>query len=200
MAALAIAEEAGLILTVSNRGPIEFERDSKGSVIAVPGRGGLSTALYASAQAGIAPMVWLSSPLTPVDREFAEGNCEASGLEALGGSARFVTTDPEAYDLFYGTFANQVLWFLQHDVPWPDDLTGARRFEAFEDGYQVVNQTFADAVIRELDNGDFRAVMFHDYLFYTAPRMVREARPDAYLQHFLHIPWPKPSIWAPARA
>ena len=184
------------ILTVSNRGPVEFDRDGKGNVVAVPGRGGLSTALYAAAQARIAPMVWLSSPLTPVDRELAESECDTEKNELDAGTARFVITDPAAYDLFYGTFANQVLWFLQHGVPWPEDLSPERRLEAWRIGYQVVNRTFADAVVRELDSGDFRAVMFHDYLFYTAPAMVREARPDAYLQHFLHIPWPKPSVWS----
>jgi trehalose 6-phosphate synthase len=37
--------------------------------------------------------------------------------------------------------------------------------------------------------------MFHDYHFYTAPGMVREARPHAFLQHFIHIPWPARHEW-----
>ena len=43
--------------------------------------------------------------------------------------------------------------------------------------------------------------MFHDYHLYTAPAIVREARPDAFLQHFVHIPWSQPDSWRilPAR-
>ena len=38
-------------------------------------------------------------------------------------------------------------------------------------------------------------VMFHDYHLYTCPGLVREARPDAVLQHFVHIPWSQPDSW-----
>ena len=37
--------------------------------------------------------------------------------------------------------------------------------------------------------------MFHDYHLYTAPGIVREAKPDAFLHHFVHIPWPHPDAW-----
>jgi trehalose 6-phosphate synthase len=141
-------------------------------------------------------MVWLSSPLTPLDRAFAEGACEdVHGLDKLAGAARFVLTDPVAYEQFYATFANQVLWFLQHSMPWPEELTIERRVRAWFEGYLPVNQAFAQAVVNELDGGNFTAVMFHDYLFYAAPRLVRDARPNVYLQHFVHIPWPAPEVW-----
>ena len=38
-------------------------------------------------------------------------------------------------------------------------------------------------------------VMLHDYHLYTARRMIREARPDAFLHHFVHIPWSQPDSW-----
>jgi trehalose 6-phosphate synthase len=182
------------ILTVSNRGPVEFSRNEGGEIVAVPGRGGLSTALYAAAKASLAPMVWLSSPLTPLDRTLAEGQLE--GPNTLEGAAHFVQTDPLAYDLFYSCFANEVLWFLQHEMPWPDGLTIERRIRAWFEGYLPVNQAFAQAIVNELDGGHFAAVMFHDYLFYAAPSLVRSARPHAYLQHFVHIPWPEPAVWS----
>ena len=37
--------------------------------------------------------------------------------------------------------------------------------------------------------------MVHDYHFYTLPGMVREARPDAFLHHFIHIPWTQSDAW-----
>ena len=37
--------------------------------------------------------------------------------------------------------------------------------------------------------------MVHDYHLYTLPAMVREARPDVFLHHFVHIPWTQPDAW-----
>jgi trehalose 6-phosphate synthase len=37
--------------------------------------------------------------------------------------------------------------------------------------------------------------MLHDYHLYTAPGMIRESRPDAFLHFFVHIPWSQPDSW-----
>ncbi len=37
--------------------------------------------------------------------------------------------------------------------------------------------------------------MLHDYHLYTCPARIREARPDAFLHHFVHIPWTQPDSW-----
>ncbi len=37
--------------------------------------------------------------------------------------------------------------------------------------------------------------MVHDYHLYTLPELVRRARPDAFLHHFIHIPWTQPDAW-----
>ncbi len=181
----------GRILTVSNRGPVEFHRDEDDQVIAVPGRGGLATALRAAAR--FSPTTWLASPLTPVDRAIAMGECAPCTSD---GIAHFVATDAAAYDRFYGLFSNQVLWMLQHGLDWPEELTAAARDDAWQNGYLPINQAFADAIVKELDTGAYRAVILHDYLFYATAAMVREARPKAYLQQFIHIPWPEPREWS----
>ena len=31
--------------------------------------------------------------------------------------------------------------------------------------------------------------MVHDYHLYTLPALIRRARPDVFLHHFVHIPW-----------
>src|SRR5437870_5946739 len=100
-----------LLLTVSNRGPVEYRWSTNGGLEAVPGQGGLATALRVAAQ--LRPAVWLSSPLTPVDRLIAEGVVEPPRGNC---GSRFVPTDPTAYDLFYSQFSNEVLWFLQHGL------------------------------------------------------------------------------------
>ena len=179
------------LLTVSNRGPMEFGLGEDGELTAIPGSGGLATALRAAAS--ITPMTWLSNPMTPGDRAIATGECRLEGVE---NNAHFVLTDPREYELFYGAFSNEVLWLIQHDQPWPDSLDAAAREESWRDGYIPVNQAFADAVVAEVDTGEYRAVMFHDYHFCLAPQMVREQRPRIYLQQFIHIPWPGPEVWA----
>jgi trehalose 6-phosphate synthase len=178
------------LLTVSNRGPVEFSRDEAGNLQAVPGQGGLSTALRTAAQ--LYPTTWLSSPISEEDRKIAEGGCAPAGLE---GSSRFVLTSPESYELFYGCFSNEALWFLQHSLPFPEELTEEALEEAWRDGYVTVNRAFAEAIVDELRRGDYRAVSLHDYHFYLAPLFVRERLRDAYLQHFVHIPWPGPQEW-----
>ncbi len=37
--------------------------------------------------------------------------------------------------------------------------------------------------------------MLHDYHLYLAPKYIREARPDLFLHHFVHIPWTQPDAW-----
>jgi trehalose 6-phosphate synthase len=178
------------LLTVSNRGPMEFHLAEDGELTAIPGSGGLATALRAAAS--ITPMTWLSNPMTPGDRAIASGECDSAGAHA---AAHFVLTDPREYELFYGAFSNEVLWLIQHDQPWPESLDAAARAESWHEGYIPVNQAFANAVVAEVDTGEYRAVMFHDYHFCLAPAMVREQRPSIYLQQFIHIPWPKAEVW-----
>ena len=187
---IASVELPSRLLTVSNRGPMEFQRDEEGNIVGLPGQGGLATALTVAAQ--LHPTIWLSSPMSELDRGIALGE-ELSHSD--GGSSHFVATEPEAYALFYGRFSNEVLWLLQHELPFPEELTNALRDEAWRDGYKPINEAFAAKVVEELTCGSIRAVMFHDYHFYLAPGMVRQSCPGAYLQHFLHIPWPSPQVW-----
>src|SRR5437588_10971990 len=91
------------ILTVSNRGPVEHRLSANGCLEALPGQGGLATALRVTAN--LAPTVWLSSPLTPVDRLIAEGSLK---LPASGCRSHYISTDPGAYKLFYKQFCNEV--------------------------------------------------------------------------------------------
>src|SRR5581483_9745341 len=66
---------------------------------------------------------------------------------------------------------------------------------AWFNGYVPVNQTFADAVVAELERDPDAAVVFHDYHLYLAPPLVRSRLPDAVLSHFIHIPWTQSDYW-----
>ena len=110
---------------------------------------------------------------------------------------RLVESDPDAYDRFYNIFANPMLWFIQHYL-W--DLSNApdirrNEIEAYEFGYNVVNEDLARAVVEEIEDVAEPVVMVHDYQLYTLPELVRRARPDVFLHHFVHIPWTQPDAW-----
>jgi trehalose 6-phosphate synthase len=103
-----------------------------------------------------------------------------------------VAHDELAYDRYYNVVANPMLWFIQHSL-WDHGTRpelGRAFHDAWHEGYERVNRAFADAVLAALDEHPGATVFFHDYHLYLAPRFVRDARPDALLAHFVHIPWP----------
>ena len=175
------------LLVVSNRGPVTYDRDASGARVARRGAGGLVTALRGVvAQHDV---TWIASAITDEDRAVAAEGVAVDGV-------RLVAHDPAAYDLFYNVAANPLLWFVQHGIA---ELLHERGEEellrAWHDGYARVNDNFAAAVLAELDRRPDAAVFFQDYHLYLAPRLVRSARPDVRLSHFVHIPWPEPEAW-----
>jgi trehalose 6-phosphate synthase len=184
------------IVLVSNRGPVTFESD--GSVRR--GTGGLVTAL--TGLASHREVTWIASAMTEEDVLMAQRhNGRAFPVKAPDGDSEYlvklVASDPDAYDRFYNIMANPMLWFIQHYL-W--DLSNApdiRRHEteAFEFGYNVVNEDLARAVLEEIEDTEGPVVMVHDYHLYTLPGLIRHARPDAFLHHFVHIPWTQSDSW-----
>ncbi|MDE3070646.1 MAG: trehalose-6-phosphate synthase, partial [Acidobacteriota bacterium] len=145
--------------------------------------------------------LWIASAMSEHDAEVSRGHGGGafSVQTPAGGqySLRLVVSDPQAYDRFYNVFANPMLWFIQHYL-W--DLSNApdirrEEIEAFEFGYNVVNEDLARAVVDELGEDPEPVVMVHDYHLYTLPDLVRRARPEVFLHHFIHIPWTQPDAW-----
>ena len=60
---------------------------------------------------------------------------------------------------------------------------------------EVVNADIAEAVLGAIEDDPEPLVMLHDYHLYTCPALIREARPDVLLHHFVHIPWSQPDSW-----
>ena len=50
-------------------------------------------------------------------------------------------------------------------------------------------------MLEEIEGVEHPVVMVHDYHLYTLPGLVRRARPDAFLHHFVHIPWSQSDSW-----
>jgi trehalose 6-phosphate synthase len=187
-------DRAPLVL-VSNRGPVTYQEDGS----AKRGTGGLATALIGLASHR--DSVWIASAMTDQDVEMSQRHGgRAFQIEAPDGGefrVRFVASDPEAYDRFYNIFANPMLWFIQHYLWDQSNAPDIRQHEveAFEFGYNVVNADLADAVLDEIEGLEEPVVMVHDYQLYTLPGMIRRARPDAFLHHFVHIPWTQSDAW-----
>jgi trehalose 6-phosphate synthase len=182
------------LVLVSNRGPVTFEEHG-----ITRGSGGLVTALTGLASHRDA--IWVASAMTEHDARVArEHGGEPFMVKSPAGReyrVKLVESDQEAYERFYSIFANPILWFIQHYL-W--DLSNApdirrHEVEAFEFGYNVVNEDLARAVLEEIEDADEPVVMVHDYHLYTLPGLVRRARPDAFLHHFVHIPWTQSDSW-----
>ncbi|MGB2672367.1 MAG: trehalose-6-phosphate synthase [Candidatus Acidiferrum sp.] len=91
---------------------------------------------------------------------------------------------------YYEGFSNEGLWPLCH-------IAHTRPTFRPEDWlrYQQVNRRFADAVLEEMEGTDSPILLAQDYHFALLPRMVKEARPDARVAIFWHIPWPNREVF-----
>jgi trehalose 6-phosphate synthase len=92
---------------------------------------------------------------------------------------------------YYEGFANEGLWPLCH-------IAHTRPTFRPEDWrqYQQANRRFADAVLQEMEGVEAPIVLAQDYHFALLPKMVKEARPDARVAIFWHIPWPNAEVFA----
>ncbi len=183
------------LVLVSNRGPVTFQPGGE----IKRGTGGLVTAL--TGLASHREVTWIASAMTEEDIEFAERHDgRPFPVRAPDGgeyNVKLVASEAEAYDRFYNIIANPMLWFIQHYL-W--DLSNApdvrrNETEAFEFGYNAVNEDLARAVLEEIEDVEDPIVMVHDYHLYTLPGLIRRVRPDAFLHHFVHIPWSQSDSW-----
>jgi trehalose 6-phosphate synthase len=185
------------LIVVSNRGPVSFQRDSAGKRTATRGGGGLVTALGPLVSRH--DVIWVASALTDEDRAVAgetAGALEKAGRDGTQYRLHLVRHDESHFDRYYNVFANPTLWFVQHRL-W--DLARAPALdpalhEAWS-SYAVVNEGFAQAVLEELNAEPDAYVWLHDYHLYLVARLVRRARPETTLSHFVHIPWPDADQW-----
>src|SRR6201989_2099756 len=145
-----VSADAPLVL-VSNRGPVTFGPNGE----IRRGTGGLVTALIGLASHR--PVTWVASAMSDEDVAQAEKNdgrpFPVRTPEGEEYRVKLVASDPNAYDGFYNIIANPLLWFIQHYL-W--DLSNApdirrNETEAFEFGYNAVNEDLARAVIEEIE-------------------------------------------------
>ena len=91
---------------------------------------------------------------------------------------------------YYEGFANEGIWPLCH-------IAHTRPIFRPEDwvAYQEVNRRFADSLLEEMQGTESPIVLVQDYHFALLPRIIKDARPDARVAIFWHIPWPNPEAF-----
>ena len=183
------------LIIAANRAPVTFEMAEDGTRTMQRGTGGLVTALTGLARH--ANVTWIACARTEPDAAWHTGTLPFNGGEL---EIEFLSPDVAAYESYYNTIANPLLWFLQHSM-W--DVSRApvidqKTWQAWDNGYVVVNRLFANAIVGHIRIAQRAIVMLQDYHLYLTPRFIRDqirGRRQAALLHFIHIPWPGPDYW-----
>jgi trehalose 6-phosphate synthase len=187
------------LIIAANRAPVTVERGEDGTFTFQRGGGGLVTALSGLCR-HTDDAAWVACARTEADAAWGTGRVS---LDDDGPMVRvqFLAPAEEAYEGYYNVIANPLLWFLQHsmwDVPRAP-VIDQKTWQAWEEGYQVVNCLFADAIAARVQAARRPAlVMLQDYHLYLVARYLRgrlRRRERPTTLHFTHIPWPGPEYW-----
>jgi alpha,alpha-trehalose-phosphate synthase [UDP-forming] len=180
--------ELGRVFAVSNREPYVHVREGNEIVYRVP-PSGLVTAIEPVLRA--CDGVWVASGSGSADRDTVD---EFDRLRVPPDDPHYtlrrVWLTPEEEAHYYDGFANEGLWPLCH-IAHTRPIFRAADWEM----YKAVNRKFADALLREMEGCEDPLVFVQDYHFTLLPRMIKNARPDARVAIFWHIPWPNPEAF-----
>ncbi len=178
------------LFVVSNREPymhVFSEKDKSINVI-VPASG-VVTALEPVLRA--CNGTWIANGSGSADREVVDvKDCLRVPPDHPSYTLRRVWLSDEEDRGYYEGFSNEGLWPLCH-------IAHTRPIFRPEDWleYQKINRRFADAVLQEMEGTESPILLAQDYHFALLPRIVKEARPDARVAIFWHIPWPNAEVF-----
>jgi len=178
------------LFVVSNREPYMhvFSGKEKAIQMIVPASG-VVTALEPVLQA--CNGTWIANGSGSADREMVDGHDHLRvPPDHPSYTLRRVWLTDEEDKGYYEGFSNEGLWPLSH-------IAHTRPVFRPEDWlqYQKINRRFADAVLQEMEGTESPILLAQDYHFALLPRMVKEARPDARVAIFWHIPWPNAEVF-----
>ena len=178
------------LFVVSNREPYMHERKKDGNAIEViVPASGLVTALEPVLLA--CNGTWIANGSGNADRDVVDAHDRIEvPPDRPAYTLRRVWLSKEEEQGYYSGFANEGLWPLCH-------IAHTRPIFRTEDWnyYQQVNRRFADAVLQEMEGTQSPILLAQDYHFALLPKMVKEARPDAAVAIFWHIPWPNAEVF-----
>ncbi len=168
------------IYVVSNREPLSHVRDGRGVREQQPASG-LVTALEPIMVA--CGGVWVAHGSGTADTLVGE-RVGLPTTDPVYTLRRVWLTEEEEAGYYYG-FSNEGLWPLCHIVH------ERPQFRASDwEQYRAVNAKFAQALVEEMEKAEHPIVLVQDYHFALLPHFVKQARPDARVALFWHIPWP----------
>lgn len=171
------------ILILSNREPYIHQRNEDGSISVQTPASGLVTALEPIMRA--CSGTWIAHGSGSADRDVVDKNdCVLVPPVNPSYKIKRVWLSPEEELGYYYGFSNEGMWPLCH-------IAHTRpTFRMSDWNYYVsVNRKFAAAVVEEAKT-DNPVILIQDYHFAIAPKMIREALPNATIITFWHIPWP----------
>ena len=178
------------LFVVSNREPYLHEHNDKDkSINVIVPASGVVTALEPVLLA--CDGTWIAHGSGSADRETVDEHDHLRvPPDHPSYTLRRVWLSEEEEKGYYEGFANEGLWPLCH-------IAHTRPIFRPEDWmyYQRANRRFADAVLQEMENTESPILLAQDYHFALLPRMIKEARPDARVAIFWHIPWPNPEVF-----
>jgi trehalose 6-phosphate synthase len=176
------------LFVVSNREPYMHVHKGKGIEMIIPASG-LVTALEPILRA--CDGEWIASGSGDADRETVdEGDRLRVPPDKPEYTLKRVFLTKEEEEGYYYGFSNEGLWPLCH-IAHTRPIFRTSDWQA----YQAANRKFADAVLTEMEGVEKPLVLVQDYHFALLPRMLKDARPDARIAIFWHIPWPNPQAF-----
>ncbi|MBN2542392.1 trehalose-6-phosphate synthase [bacterium] len=172
---------------VANREPYVHLKTGNGIKCTIPA-GGLTVALDPVLQASGG--TWVGWGSGNADKEVVDENDRIMvPPEDPKYTLKRVWLSEEQEHGFYLGFANQVLWPLCHVV-----FTKPVFKPQYWKKYKEVNKLYAKATLEEI--GDEKVFIWvQDYHFPLLPKLIRDARPNALITQFWHIPWSLPGIF-----
>lgn len=174
------------LILISNRLPITIKPQDDGKYAYSMSSGGLVTGL--SGLSKTTNFQWYGWP----GMEVPESDIDTI-VQDLNEkySAHPVWIDGEMADRHYNGFSNSILWPLFHYHP------GEITFdESAWEAYRQVNMLFAQAVAKDVQDGDL--IWVHDYHLMLLPEMLRNMLGDkknVKIGFFLHTPFPSSEIY-----
>jgi trehalose 6-phosphate synthase/phosphatase len=165
-------------IIVSNRLPVKLTKKDDGYQFS-QSEGGLATGLGSIyKQDG---NIWIGWPGLEVTDD-KDKKYITKELKELSLAPVFL--EHEEITEYYEGFSNSVLWPVFHYYA----STYANYEQSNWDFYNLVNQKFADAVLKVAGAGD--TIWVHDYQLLLLPALIRKQLADASIGFFLHIPFP----------
>ena len=177
------------LFVVSNREPYMDVHRGKGIETIVPASG-LVTALEPILRA--CDGEWIAHGSGEADRETVDENDRLRvPPDKPEYTLRRVWLTKEEEEGYYYGFSNEGLWPLCH-IAHTRPLFRTSDWQSYQDA----NRKFADAVIWKRWPGPTNPWCWsRTTISLCCPRMVKEARPDARIAIFWHIPWPNPEAF-----